>query len=333
MSFIQRLLIIAITAVICLFIHYNSLPLYHPLQPNSPVPASDCIPTAITKLPETTTNIPETTTNIPETTTKLTETTPITRKWQHTWNISELELSSSSNDTEYQLQDCLRERWIYIIGDSTGRIFMQAMLLVLYHQFPDGFERYLLYNGQTLPRGTATEDFTTPIICKQHLNTGCGCIREFFDRKNGMRVTFVWAVTAGEGSLYLDSLIGHGNVPDLFVTSVGAWDILNNVPPQIGAERAVNWILGLTATYPSALVVAMTPNACVRIHSMIAQWIAYFCERLLIDINQLEKKTLVLFDKEPSTRTMDMEKCDGYHVMLDELNVQQVLSVLLQICK
>ena len=75
-----------------------------------------------------------------------------------------------------------------------------------------------------------TEDFATPTVCKQHLTTGCGCIREFFDRKNGIRLTFIWVITAGEGSFYLDSLIGQDNAPDLFITSKGAWDTLNGVP-------------------------------------------------------------------------------------------------------
>ena len=310
MSRIHRLLTIAVAAGSCLLIHRQlQLPLLSPAH--SPLPTRVDPSTLDTEIPTP---------------------TPM-RQWLHRWNVSELALSSSSNDTEYQLQDCLRERWIYIMGDSTGRFFMQALLLVLHRQFPGGFGRYLLFDGRKSHANCTTEDFATPTVCKQHLTTGCGCIREFFDRKNGIRITFIWVITAGEGSFYLDSLVGQDNAPDLFITSVGAWDTLKGVPAQLGAERAVNWIMELTNRYPSVLVVALTPNACVPIYSSISQWIAHFRERMLKAIHQMKTGTVVLFDKEPSTKTMDVDKCDGYHVMLDDLNVQQVLTVLLPLCQ
>ena len=54
---------------------------------------------------------------------------------------------------------------------------------------------------------------------------------------------------------------------------------------------------------------------------------------MLNAIHQMKTGTVVLFDKEPSTKTMDQDKCDGNHVILDDLNVQQVLTVLLALCQ
>ena len=251
--------------------------------------------------------------------------------WKTAWPAPSLQLSPSQDPDEFPLRTCLHERWVYILGDSTARYFMHALLLLLFHQFRDpGFARYLLHDGRRSPGQVSDHDgFTVPVGCKQELTDGHGCLREFFDRRNGVRVTFVWIITAGEGPTFLESLVA-GQAPDLIVTSVGAWDILNNVPPQEGADRAVRWVLHLSATYPSALVVALTPNACAAIHGAIAPWIAHF--RGSLSAALVPNGTLAMFDREPHTRTMGLDACDGYHVNPNHLNIQQVLSVVLAIC-
>ena len=187
MSHTHRLLTIAIATGACLLIHHQlqfpSLSL-----DRSPLPTRADPSTSDLEIPTP---------------------TPM-RQWQHRWNVSELALSPSSNDTEYQLQDCLRERWIYIMGDSTGRFFMQALLLVLHRQFPDGFGRYLLFDGRKSHVNCTMEDFATPTVCKQHLTTGCGCIREFFDPQKRNQTHFrmghiCWRL----GRILLSRLIGR----------------------------------------------------------------------------------------------------------------------------
>lgn len=255
------------------------------------------------------------------------------------WNVHVLPISASTNPKEYALQKCLRQRWIYVIGDSTARYFMHALLLLLHDQFPGSeFTRYLLFDGRASPGAVSDHvSFTTPTGCKQEdIRNNCGCLREYFDRQHGIRVTFAWITHASGGKepkeeeeTFLEALVGEAVHPDLIVTSVGSWDILKGVPVKEGGERAAKWNRALARRYPATYVAALSTNACPSIHDPAAAWFAHFRE----DVETDRPANLAFFDREPHTRLMhDAGLCDGYHVLPNGLNIQHVLTVLMGIC-
>lgn len=256
------------------------------------------------------------------------------RQWHSNWQSPYISLFPNTNSSEIKLQLCLQKRWIYIMGDSTARFWMNALLILLYNQFQDlSLKKYLLFDGRATP-GTVQDhkNFLSTEGCHQDLVKDKGCMREFFDRDNGIRITFVWIIKAGEGINYLDFLTGHQNTPDLFVVSIGAWDILLQTPVATGALHASNWVVYLTDTFPDSLVVAMTPNACTSAPQELRPWITEFSIKIQEKIPLYQPARLALFEREQYTRNMEGDQCDGYHVLPDDLNLQQVLSVLTGIC-
>jgi hypothetical protein len=254
------------------------------------------------------------------------------------WRVHVLPISASTNPREYALQTCLKRRWIYVIGDSTARFFMHALLLLLHHQFPGSdFTRYLMFDGRQAPGAVSDHiSFTTPKGCRQEdIKNNCGCLREYFDRQHGIRVTFAWITHAVDSELeaeemFLEALVGQAVHPDLIVTSVGSWDILRGVGSKEGGKRAATWTRALAERYPTTYVAALSTNACPSIHDAAAAWFAHFRE----DVEQNRPSNLAFFDREPHTRLMhDSGVCDGYHVLPDGLNIQHVLTVIMGICQ
>ena len=167
-------------------------------------------------------------------------------------------------------------------------------------------------------------------------NAGGGCLREFFDYRSGIRITFSFKTFASQKTLALDWLISPSQQPDVFLTATGAWDLHRHKPkdpnaapddkcdlakscedPVVASGEAVAWTRALAQAHPSSLVLAATLVNCAPYHvAAKAAWNRHF---LAANLDKDEGGRIAVLDRAPitpvglSTKTDGRDDCNDFH--------------------
>ena len=244
------------------------------------------------------------------------------------WKWASRFLDNNSDGASYMLleqkgrfRECLRHRWIYIIGDSSLRLFRRELLLFLRHEF----------NNTSL--GLSTDPFG-----------GCGtglmhCFRENVDLVNGLRVIYSWQTYADHEAASVPFFVtphsDAAETPDLFIFTSGAWDTHDRGPETY--DRATDLVItNLEKTledYPSALVLAMTTVACHPYQYRSLPWNALLRPKL----QKINSPRFSVLDREPSTINLspfspdNPASCEGFHPQRD-VSLGHLSTLLHAVC-
>ena len=234
---------------------------------------------------------------------------------------------------------CLQHRWIYCIGDSSMRMYFKALLEVL----APGFDDPRFGSFTKLDKGGCSGGVRDKTVKgglrgeEEYGDKGGGCLREYFDHENGIRVTFSFKTFAKQQMKAEEWLVSGTQVPDLFLTATGAWDLtyrttLKQATPEEAAAEgtaAAAWAQGMASMYPESPVLTMTLNCCHnRFRDIAARWNAALQEHIGLDAHP----TVALLDREPATiGVTNTTMCEGWHAF-GSIVLQQVHASLGALC-
>lgn len=193
----------------------------------------------------------------------------------------------------------LRGKWIYIVGDSSMRMFFRALIHVIEPELNDPhFGSYLNHDK-------------SGCVAETDGHTGGGCLREYYNGKLRIRITYSFKTFADQPTLALSWLISKSQVPDIILGSTGAWDIYHK---RTQFDKSVMWFRNLSASYPSASILAITLVACPPFRNQVTGLNSKLVGALL---NQSIPKLSIL-DRQASTAIIgrsDSKLCEGFHAM------------------
>ena len=130
-----------------------------------------------------------------------------------------------------------KPEWLYIVGDSSMRMFNAALVGRL--------------NGTS---GLQDPNFGSYIVhdkggCvgnEEHKgDVGMGCTREFIDWDNKRRITYTFKTVAAQKTAALDHLITESNKPTMYLLATGAHDLYRKNDIIESAEQTIEWIRDL----------------------------------------------------------------------------------------
>jgi hypothetical protein len=218
-------------------------------------------------------------------------------------------------------QKIVRNRWIYLVGDSSLRMLFRAFLDRIDPGFKDNrFGSFLVHD-----KGGCQNE--------EDGDKGGGCLREYVNMTLHSRITFSFKTYSHQPTLALSWLISESQIPDVLILATGAWDLYKN--KKASANPSVTWITTLARAYPRKppLVIALSLNVCPgrEYFPQAVRWNADFLVRLNKIIVEQNISNLKIVDRQPSTILEKNPKlCGGYHAYeyLARGHVQQILDVI-----
>ena len=234
---------------------------------------------------------------------------------------------------------CLRNRWIYCIGDSSMRMYFKALLEVLAPGFADSrFGSFTELDKGGCSGGVRDKTVKGGLRGEEEYgDKGGGCLREYFDHENGIRVTFSFKTFARQQMKAEEWLVSGTQVPDLFLTATGAWDLTYRTtmkqatPEEAAAEgaAAAAWAQGMASMYPESPLLTMTLNSChAQFRDIALRWNA----ALHGNTDPHTHPTVALLDREPATIVVtNTSMCEGWHAF-GSIVLQQVHASLGALC-
>ncbi len=217
-----------------------------------------------------------------------------TNKVMH-WDRAYINPSFNSSEFDWINKTKLENRWIYLVGDSSLRMFFRALIHVIEPTFADPhFGSYLIHDKG----GCVSEE-------DGHL--GGGCLREYFNRDMRLRITFSFKTFADQPSLALDWLISESQKPDIIVGATGAWDIYFE---KLDLGKSVGWFRHIAEVYSASLILAVTLVSCPPFRAVATEHNSVLV-RALLDQNF---SNLAVLDRQASTGVVEDEAvCQGFH--------------------
>ena len=169
--------------------------------------------------------------------------------------------SSNTNPLKYnfktfstkEARKCLHNKWIFIIGDSTMRMFFSRIVDLVNGTLVDPrFGSYKTHHkGGCQGAVTDYEGRTTN-----------QCLREYV--KSRFRITFSFQTNGQHNNSMFDSLVSESHLPDLVLLTTGSWDVgyggLNAKDPIV-ANHSVQMVRNIRTKYSGPIVWLIT-NAC-----------------------------------------------------------------------
>lgn len=245
-------------------------------------------------------------------------------RWAQNWPTLQLPSSPQKNTSMSVFRSCIQLKWIYIIGDSSARIFKNALLYYIRSEFNSSIG---LVDSQSNECGGR--------------NTGAGyCMREYVDLAVGIRITYSWKTYFDVQPPEIEMLAIPGAAPDIFIYATGAWDthLFDNSREHnftVSALETVKVVQSLAYTYSTSLVLAMTVVSCNPYTHLSVPWNKEFRSGLL-KMSTIGGR-LAFLDREPSTFNLaasepgDPTGCFGFHADRD-LSLQHARIILESIC-
>jgi hypothetical protein len=160
--------------------------------------------------------------------------------------------------TRAEAVQILKHKWVYLIGDSSLRMFYGALIATLNGTLADPrFGSYELHD-----KGG----------CQGHIeresDQGMGCLREYFDPENKIRITYSFKTMAQQHVTAMDTLISSRQIPDVFLLTTGPWDLTykthngTNLDVTPAVKQAVRWVMDMRTKFPISLLSFATLVAC-----------------------------------------------------------------------
>ena len=195
--------------------------------------------------------------------------------------------------------DCVKkmeDTWVYIVGDSSMRMFFRALIHAIEPTFDDPhFGSFVTHD-----KGGCTNE--------EDGHAGGGCLREYYNKHLQIRITYSFKTFADQPTLALDWLISKSSVPDILIGATGAWDMYHDKPDVL---KALTWFTELHTMYPSAQILAITLVACPPFRIQATNYNHELHDRLW---NQ-SFQNLAILDRQASTENIsDPSLCGGFHV-------------------
>jgi len=217
---------------------------------------------------------------------------------------------SSSFQFDWANKTKLQNRWIYLVGDSSLRMFLRGLIHVIEPTFADPhFGSYLIHD-----KGGC--------VSEEDGHAGGGCLREYFNRDMQLRITFSFKTFADQPSLAMSWLISESQQPDIIVGATGAWDVYFK---KMDLDKSVGWFRGLANTYSTSLILAMTLVSCPPFRAIVTEHNKMLAEALLKE----NLGNLAVLDRQASTEPVqDAAVCEGFHAYgsLTLLHVHEFLA-------
>jgi len=212
----------------------------------------------------------------------------------------------------------LKHKWVYLIGDSSLRMFFGALIAALNGTLADPRFGSYYHNDKGGCVG----------LMERKSDRGMGCLREYFDPDNGIRITYSFKTMAQQHITAMDSLISDRQVPDVFLLTTGPWDLTykihngENLDVRSTVNHAVHWVMEMRTRYPSSLVSFATLVACDRMRRMARSF------NKLVRKNLPWDKRLLCLDRQTSTEDIPGRcskeriaarqcQCAGWHAFND----------------
>ena len=253
---------------------------------------------------------------------------------QAVWNGWARPLATSVPQSDWlppeRVKNCLRNRWIYIIGDSSFRMFFKAFINQIDPTFEDPhFGSYKRHDKGGCGAGKAGD-------LETHADTGGGCLREYWNREANIRISFSFHTVATQKVMAVSQLTSPTQQPDLILLATGAWDCYGACDAAEAAIRAAIWTKSFTSQFPRALVAAATLSTCwIPFEPRAKAWNAKFQS-----LNLEADPRVAILDRAPLTpptppgnvhKTNGQVDCEGWH-MYNGIAVQNTQSVLRGVC-
>lgn len=168
------------------------------------------------------------------------------------------EPDSIPDSTKAAAVQILKHKWVYLIGDSSLRMFFGALIATLNGTLAD--PRFGSYEHHD--KGGCVGNM------ERKSDQGMGCLREYFDPDNRIRITYSFKTMAEQHVTAMDVLISAEQVPDVFLLTTGPWDLTykihngQNLDVKSTVKQAVRWVMGMRTKYPSSTVSFATLVAC-----------------------------------------------------------------------
>lgn len=253
--------------------------------------------------------------------------------------------------SKVEAQSCLTQRWIYVVGDSSTRSVFRALIHVLNPEFTD--ERYGSWitnhkGGCTGKLPKQPGDFRKGDFRGEEEagDVGGGCLREYFDRERGIRITFSFKTYSTQSIKAMDWLTSESHTPDLIITATGAWDLTYRLKASKRADYAPatpeqltesvsttqKWVDDLAEKFPLARVLSMTLVSCheeLHKRALGREWNKQLRETGVLAEGGWGERVLWL-DREPTTK-INGSHCEGWHAY-GPIVMQHVHIVLRAIC-
>jgi hypothetical protein len=151
-----------------------------------------------------------------------------------------------------------RPQWVYLIGDSSLRLFNGALVERANGTLQDphfgSYKKRMLEDAGE--RGDC--EWKKPFFC----------LREYFRDDKRITYSFLTFANPREGSLAdgPTNLISASQVPSVFVLGVGAWAIESGIPVDIAALFLARWVRRLYNSYPKSLLIVTTVVLCQHMY-------------------------------------------------------------------
>ena len=199
--------------------------------------------------------------------------------------------------------------WIYLVGDSSLRIFNAALVARLNGTLQDAkFGSYRAEGSKGGCEGKYDNECSTE---GRHEFT-FACIREFIDWESRTRLTYTFKTTAAQNVTVLDHLATPTTQPDVFVLATGAHDFYQGSSVSAAVHGALQWILSMLRHYPQSKFVFMNLVACEHGHA------GRFNHAIALHLGQRTNagdfSRVVVLDREGNTQgRRGTSTCIGWH--------------------
>ena len=225
---------------------------------------------------------------------------------------------AGSPETELGPADCLANTWIYIIGDSSMRMYTSALISMVNGTLEDRHFGHFLYHD----KGNCTGEGDGHI--------GGGCLREYFNMEKRIRITFSFKTNATQTTLALDWLTSESQKPDALLLATGAWDFYGGRDVLTTVNNTVTWLQDMSARFPAATILFFNLVAC---HDAYKSQSIPFNDEIRSALSNISLPGLLLVDRQASTVNLnDTSLCEGWHAYGD-IVLQHVVSSLPSICR
>lgn len=187
--------------------------------------------------------------------------------------------------------------WVYIIGDSSMRMFTAALVERLNGTLEDPrFGSYMKHEKGGCVQGEDDGD------------KGMGCTREYINWELKRRVTFSFKTFATQPTAAAEHLITDSIVPNIFVLATGAHDFYAAHRMLDVVRDTLEWVRQMRAAFPDALLIVCTLVSCNQHYRSKAVRF----NRRIRGLNATDN--IIILDREPSTIDVQNNSlCNVWH--------------------
>lgn len=211
-----------------------------------------------------------------------------------------------------EARSCLKDRWIYVVGDSSMRMFYSALIAKINSTLED--DRFGSYKVHDKGGCTGSLDESSG-------HDHPGCFREFV--RYSVRLTFCFQAFGEHKNVVLQSLLSPSQVPDLVVLVTGAWDVgYHSASVETAVRNTVQMIQNVRELYSGTILWASL-NTCPPFQDSTRKLNLAQHDRLQ------SMNSVFILNRQSSTEFLvSPEYCEGYHAYktVVELHVSMMLN-------